>query len=296
MKQLNNTKYKFTTSLPNDVSPAIKAGLHLAGNDFVGEQLNKWFFEEKEAYYCGNNGNSETDNWYAYMRLVNEALGFSRVTFIKDAKQSLLVLGPGSGIEIDKFASAHTDWTLFFLEASDSFKTELKKKYPSSQIVEPTTIGDIQLPSSSQDVVCAFSVLHHIPNVEHVIREAFRVLKPGGLFLVREPCSSMGDWRHPRDATPNERGMSSFWLTNTSKLIGFQIEEKPIPILFSPLNTILKKIRFDILFPTFGFYFLDRMVSKFLELNTHYWRDTWYKKMAPSAYFYVLRKSSHSDV
>jgi ubiquinone/menaquinone biosynthesis C-methylase UbiE len=34
-------------------------------------------------------------------------------------------------------------------------------------------------------------VLHHIPNVEHVLAELARVLTPGGLALIREPIHSV---------------------------------------------------------------------------------------------------------
>lgn len=288
--QARHDSNSVNSSLPLDISTAIKDGSILAGDDFAGEQLTKWFSQEKEAYYCGDAGNSETDNWYAYMRLVNETLGFSRISFSKDELRSILVLGPGSGIEVDQFVSEHPDWSLFFLEASDNFKTELKNKYPSSQIVDATISGDILLDSESQDVVCAFSVLHHIPNVSHVLREAYRVMKPGGLLLVREPCSSMGDWRYPRAATPNERGLSLRWFIATAKTIGFKMEIRPVPIFFAPINSLLKKIGLDSLMPSKAFYAIDRVVSMFVSVNNHYWRNAWYKKLGPSAYFYVLRK------
>jgi 2-polyprenyl-6-hydroxyphenyl methylase/3-demethylubiquinone-9 3-methyltransferase len=47
--------------------------------------------------------------------------------------------------------------------------------------------------SASFDVVTCFDVLEHVPSVEAVVRESFRVLKPGGLFLFdtmnRNPLS-----------------------------------------------------------------------------------------------------------
>jgi len=290
MHQTRKSEYKFSTSLPAIISPEIKSGVQLAGNDFNGEQLDKWFREEKEAYFFGNDGNSDIDSWYAYMRLVNEILGFSQIINRKGTSQSILVLGPGSGIEIDKFASMHPNWSLFFLEASDNFMVELKRKYPWSQLIEPNINGNIELSSNSQDVVCAFSVLHHIPNVSHVLQEAFRVLKPGGLLLIREPCSSMGDWRAPRAATPNERGIASAWMISTTKSIGFKIKKKPIPIFFLPLSKILKKIHLDLLLPTLVFHLIDRIVSGILSVNVHYWRNAWYKKLSPSAYFYTFQK------
>jgi SAM-dependent methyltransferase len=278
------------SSLPTDLSLEIKEGSILVGDDFTGEQLKKWFAQEKEAYYIGDAGSSETDYWYAYMRFINQALGFSRIDLSNNELRSILVLGPGSGIEVDQFISENPDWSLFFVEASDNFKAKLKSKYPLSQIVDATISGDILLENDSQDVICAFSVLHHIPNVSYLLREAYRVMKPGGLLLIREPCSSMGDWRYSRAATPNERGLGLRWFTSAVKTIGFEMQNRPIPILFTPINRLLKKIGLDSMMPSKMFYSIDRLVSKIVSVNDHYWRDTWYKKIGPSAYFYVLRK------
>jgi len=56
-------------------------------------------------------------------------------------------------------------------------------------------LPDIPFPDSSFDVVSIIQVLHHLdkpydgfPNAKKVITEAFRVLKPGGVFLI-DHCS-----------------------------------------------------------------------------------------------------------
>lgn len=290
---MKNAQDHAVTSLPFNLSTEIKDGSALAGDEFNDEQLLKWFAEEREAFYDVNEGNSETDPWYAYMRLVNERLGFSRIRWPRSGQRSILILGPGSGIEIARFTAENPDWRICFLEASENFKAELKSKYPQSQVINATISGDISVEQGSQDVVCAFSVLHHLPRVSHVIRETFRVLKPGGLLLVREPCSSMGDWRFPRSATPNERGISRAFLVQTACRVGFTVEAKPIPILFSPLNSLFAWLGCRWLMTPFlfyPFYWFDRVISWLVSFNDYYWRDARYKKFGPSAYFYIFRK------
>ncbi len=281
------------TSLPRCINKDIKSGASLAGDDLTEEGLKRWFAEEREAFYHDNAGNSEVDPWYAYMRYLNERLGFSRLKLAPSRGRSVLVLGPGSGIEIDHFATSHPDWELCFYEASDNFKSELKARYPHSSIVDAIPAGNVSLESGTQDLVCAFSVLHHVPNVSRVMGEIHRVLKPGGILLIREPCSSMGDWRLPRSATPNERGIGRNFLLNKALTIGFEVTMRPRPVLFAPLNTFLKKLRADSLLPASMLFWIDRLASRAISWNDWYWRDRWYKKLGPSAYFYVFRKSQH---
>ncbi len=283
------------TSLPFDVSDDIRAGRALAGDDFTGDQLATWFAQEKEAFYQADAGKSEVDLWYAYMRFVNERLGFAKVKADTGDQKSVLVIGPGSGIEIADFRRSHAQWRLYFLEASEHFRVALKGRWPDATIVRPTISGDIELPNGSQNLVCAFSVLHHIPNVSKVVREVARILGTGGIFLIREPCSSMGDWRYPRSATPNERGISRKLLVEFGGSCGLQLAGKPVPILFQPLNRILKPLGRNAV-PLRALYVLDRAISRLVGFNDRYWRDTWYKKIGPSSYFYVFRKTDTNPV
>lgn len=46
---------------------------------------------------------------------------------------------------------------------------------------------DLQLRSSFYDVVTIWHVLEHVPNPGDVLREAYRILKPGGIIVVAVP-------------------------------------------------------------------------------------------------------------
>ena len=48
--------------------------------------------------------------------------------------------------------------------------------------------------SNSFNTIVSNSVLEHIPDLEPVIAEAFRVLKPGGYFLFCSPSDHFADW------------------------------------------------------------------------------------------------------
>lgn len=62
---------------------------------------------------------------------------------------------------------------------------DFKKTHPDLDYV-----GDIQhlpLPSSSFDTVLSAEVLEHVPDPDQALREIFRVLKPGGKFVISIP-------------------------------------------------------------------------------------------------------------
>jgi hypothetical protein len=280
------------TSLPSKISEAVKQGTELVGDDFTDEQLSTWFAQEREAYFEDDAGNSEEDPWYAYMRRVNERLGFSWVAREAIRPNAMLVLGPALGDEVVRFSETYPECKLSFLEASENFQTVLRKRFPGAVIVTPRFDGVIALPGESQDITLAFSVLHHIPNVSRVLAEIARVTRLGGLVLVREPCSSMGDWRFARSATPNERGISKALMLRAAARVGLHPICRPIPILFEPINTLLKKTIGFKRVPLAALYLVDSFVSRAVAINDHYWRDSWFKKFGPSSYFYVFRRTA----
>ena len=279
-----------TSSLPKVISKEIKDGTKLAGDDFDDKQLERWFTEEKEAFFEVDAGNSEEDPWYLYMYFVNEILGFNLVYRHLSLIKNILVLGPGAGKEIDNFAKKNPSSVIHFLEASKNFQSILQKKFPNSLIYSPKFNGDIDIINEEIDVTCAFSVLHHIPNVSKVLKEIGRVTRSGGFLLVREPCSSMGNWNAPRSATPNERGISRQLMTKYAKDAGFEMVITPKAIIFEPINKFLIKTIGYKCIPFHLLYLIDRIISSALKINDHYWRDSIFKKFGPSSYFYVFKK------
>jgi SAM-dependent methyltransferase len=70
----------------------------------------------------------------------------------------------------------------------DPFETEAALKYDFYERIH--TVGGDAIPEADAtfDYVISNSVLEHIPNLEPVIREVGRVLKPGGRFYYTVPC------------------------------------------------------------------------------------------------------------
>ena len=63
---------------------------------------------------------------------------------------------------------------------------------------EAVTIEDQAVPDASQDVVMGHSILHLLEDKDAVIADAFRMLKPGGVFVTSTACLADGyNWLKP---------------------------------------------------------------------------------------------------
>lgn len=72
------------TSLPEEVTRAIRKGDILAGADFEERLLRQWYAQEKEAFYETNAVSAKEDPWYRYMRYVNNRFGLQSRRFFED--------------------------------------------------------------------------------------------------------------------------------------------------------------------------------------------------------------------
>jgi ubiquinone/menaquinone biosynthesis C-methylase UbiE len=157
---------------------------------------------------------------------------------------------------------------------------------------KPSVNGDMALESSSVDLVVAFDVLHHIANVSHLLAEIARVLKPGGLLAVREPISSMGDWRRARPGmTPCERGLPIAWFPSAAEARGLHIERERL-CLFAPLSKVLMRLNVRPPLKHRPLVLLDWLLSEALRWNVRYRRASALSKLAPSSAAWLLRKSA----
>jgi SAM-dependent methyltransferase len=160
----------------------------------------------------------------------------------------------------------------------------------ASRYLKPAVMGGIALEDSSVDLATSLNALHHVPNVSHVVAEIARVLCPGGLFLLNEPISSMGDWRKPRiGGTANERGLPIDWLQQLLERVGFRTIRRRF-IMCRPLSLIAAALGFRNVYNNPLFVRLDALGSAALKWNTHYHRDTRWKKAAPGSVFLMLEK------
>jgi SAM-dependent methyltransferase len=285
MKVFNKRpKYGQITQPVETVKGDYFSGEKLYGDDFSFEQIQEWYRQESEAYaqMYGMKAQMETYNHH-----VHKMYGYKYLRKIS-VFDKVLGLGSSWGYEflpvIDKIKELH------IIESSLQTRSEkLGTLIPVYHT--PNVSGVINFPDNSFDLINVFSTLHHIPNVTFVLKELFRVLKPGGHLLLKEPIISMGDWRKKRDGlTVNERGIPEKILDKTIKDSNMYIVKKHYLLC---MTSFFSRITNNHSFFRSKYYFIiDKYLSKLFVFNIIYHPITRFKRIAPQNVFYVLKKQA----
>lgn len=259
------------------------SGKKLYGNDFSQEQIDAWFADEAEGYF--NLTQSGGGGKYAYgYHALNRKHGYSGLP--KRRFGHVLGIGSAYGDELQPVLECSD--RISILEPSDGFKSTVLNGVPVSY-VKPVASGDMPFDSNSLDLITCLGVLHHIPNVSKIVGEFYRVLKPGGYALIREPIISMGDWRKPRvGLTRRERGIPLQILRDFVQQVGFEIVRES-KCMFS-LTSRLKYVVTGSVFNNVTVVALDALLSALPVWPKVYHARNAVQKLRPTAVYYVLKK------
>jgi hypothetical protein len=123
-----------------------------------------------------------------------------------------------------------------------------------------------------------------------VLGELARVLKPGGMLLIREPISSLGDFRRPRPGlTRNERGIPPQLMDRMLAEAGFAVRARRF-IDFPGTDTIARRLGAAKPWNHGWLVRLDHAVSSLMAWNARYWRPRLIDKLAPRAAYWVAKR------
>ena len=268
------------------------SGRSLYGDKFSSDQIREWYDSEVTGYFdllTHHYKVTDADNQYNYgYDALNQFHAIGKL--LHRQFDTCLALGCAAGDDIAPLAPVVQRFIA--IEPAEKWWHDDIGGKPAIYM-SPSAIGDIKLDSATVDLATSFGVLHHIPNVSHVVGEIARVLKLGGLFVLREPISSMGDWRKARAGlTANERGLPIEWFESLVRTTGFRILTRHT-CMFGPLSAITKKLGISSPFARMPIVKLDWLISEAFRWNARYWRDTLGKKMAPGSAFWILERSTH---
>ena len=93
----------------------------------------------------------------------------------------VLDLGCGEGNSIDLFLQLSTDTTWYGVDIEGS--PEVKLRARKNDLISSFNGIDLPYPDNYFDMIFCHQVLEHVRHPDELIADAFRVLKPGGLFV-----------------------------------------------------------------------------------------------------------------
>lgn len=107
------------------------------------------------------------------------------IPFADAGGKRLLEIGHGIGSDLLTFAEAGAE--VHGVDLTEEHHRLAKQNFAVHGLDVDLRLGDaaaLDYPDNHFDIVYSFGVLHHTPDTVRCISEAYRVLKPGGLFIL----------------------------------------------------------------------------------------------------------------
>jgi SAM-dependent methyltransferase len=257
-------------------------GERLYGDDFTPEQIARWYVDEQEGY--ANLGAKDEKSYRYYYHAMNRLHGYRHLPERRFARA--LGVGSAYGDEFEPIAPRVDHFTI--LEPSQQMRRESVFGKPA-QWVPPKPSGDMPFDSNTFDLITCFAVLHHVPNVTHVVGEIGRVLAPGGFALIHEPVTSMGDWRQARGGlTMHERGIPPGILDAAVDRAGLRIVRRAMHT-FRPWTVLAARMGLEV-YNVDWCTRVDALLSQLFLWNTVYHPTRLRHRFRPVCVYYVLTK------
>jgi len=100
--------------------------------------------------------------------------------------KDLLDLGCGLGSFLGRAATRHPDWTFAGSDIEEEAVSQTRHRVPGAKVVQGSA-QEALFPDHSFDIVTAWDVLEHVPDLDAVTSSVSRMLRPGGLFVFVVP-------------------------------------------------------------------------------------------------------------
>jgi SAM-dependent methyltransferase len=258
------------------------SGEKLYGDDFNIEQLKGWYAKEEEGY--SSMGSADRENYQYEYHALNRRVLFSHLP--NRIFENVLGFGSAYGDELLPILNQTKNITI--LEPSGLLTNTDLNGIPL-KYVKPTIDGKMIFKDSEFDLIISSAALHHVANVSKIISEFYRVLRPGGFVLIREPVVTQGDWRSPRKGlTPCERGIPIDLFDSMITSTGFEIFKRTKYDF--PLTKRLKVFSKQPIYNSNLAVSIDKLFSFMFQWNSHYHPTRYWQKFQPASVAYVLRR------
>lgn len=102
----------------------------------------------------------------------------------------ILDLGCGPGNLAGGLYNVELSKLIFGVDISRDMLKEARKNVPAFLPIQ-SLAERLPFKNNSFDAVIGFSVLHHLPDLNKLWKELYRIIKPNGLFIFGEPVQSL---------------------------------------------------------------------------------------------------------
>jgi SAM-dependent methyltransferase len=259
------------------------SGEVLIGDDYDPEEILQWFEDEREAY--AELGAAEAKTYSYDYHALNTYHGYR---LLPQGRQFGHACGFGSAYGDELLPIRKRIEKITLIDSSKKFGDNILEGLAAS-FIAASPDGSIKVADNEFDLITCFGVLHHIPNVSFVLGELTRCLKTDGVLLLREPTTSMGDWRFPRRGlTRRERGIPYDILRQIIDSCGLKVINHS-SCLFSPLAAAAARVGVSVGAKQW-LVEIDSVLCQLSSWNSRYHRRNIFEKFAPASEFYVLSK------
>jgi len=137
---------------------------------------------------CGSVGAPTYDKGYFQKVEINRYFQqYWQKSFFRfaEVKGKVLEIGVGLGTDLKQFARAGCD--CHGIDITQKHLSLTRRNFMLEGIPVTLSLCDAEkicYPDKTFDCIYSFGVIHHIPNVESVLEEVYRILKPGGILWV----------------------------------------------------------------------------------------------------------------
>ena len=151
------------------------------------EALSKRHFDQQAAEY------DDRDTVY-YSREGKISCRDIEALLRSENYDSLLDVGCGTGFLINMLAEQHKADYVGLDLSTEMIRMAEKKQIPGARFINGTA-DNLPFPDASFDIVTCSQSFHHYPYPEKAMQEAFRVLKPGGIYILSDTgVGGLGGW------------------------------------------------------------------------------------------------------
>ena len=259
------------------------SGQSIYGDDFTADELRAWYADEESGYATLEHEDSQNET-YLYRGLDTTYF----LPHLRGRKLDALGVGSAFGLEFELIREELRSLTV--IEPAERY---WRPEVAGQRVdwIKPKPEGDLDLADGRFDLIFCLGVLHHVPNVSHLVKELHRVARSGCVLCIREPITSMGDWRLQRPGlTRRERGLPWEVFGNALQTAGFGIRSRRM-IGFGPLLKAASALGVRAPWNQAPFVRLDAWLSAAFAFNYSYHRTSLPRRFAPSVGIWTCVKN-----